>query len=381
VHFRQIAQNRFVTDCTATLIHPRVISLAAHCTVGIGPREIVFGDTNDHGPLAVRRVAVQSCTARPNWDRVGEDFAFCMLAEEVSDVPIIPVLFGCEEKILTVGAPVVLVGYGNVDPNTPSPGGHKRAVQTMVAAMPTDQRTIGLGDAFHGACINDSGGPAFVRLADGSWRMFGADGVTQAACASPGTWAYVPHYVAWAEQMSGVDLTPCHDAQTGQYTPGPSCANVPLNPEVSDGTWAHMCTEHLAVSGPLAMCGDPVVDAGIAPSDARRDATGTSAIDGAASGTGGAEAGSDPGVGAGAGGGIDTGGSGGDDPVGGAAGAGGDFPNGRPIRSSNLNQIGRCTCRFGQRAGTSNTLAVSSLGALLLAMRRRRRSNRATTSN
>jgi hypothetical protein len=220
--------------------------------------------------------------------------------------------------------------------------------------MPADKKTIMLGDASHGTCFDDDGGPAFIELADGSWRVFGANGASDASCTPPGTSAYVPHYLAWAEQMSGFDLTPCHDAATGAWSPGPSCTGVPLNPDVSDGTWAQMCTENLALGGPLTMCGAPG-DAG-----ALGDAMTTSSSDGAVSGGG-----------AGAGG--------GGDPGGGLTGAGGDFPNGRPIRLSNKNQIGTCMCRVGSRErpdGAPSGLATAwSLVALVGARRRRRTSN------
>ena len=192
---------------------------------------------------------IASCTQRPDWQRTNEDFAFCILSQEVSDVPIIPVLFGCEEAILRTGAPVVLVGYGNIDARTPSPQGHHARWKRRSNALARDRRTIDLGDATHTDCTGDSGAPAFVKLADGTWRVFGAASVAPPRVARrarrPGTWAYVPHYVVRAEQASGFNLTPCFDASTGQWSPDTRCTGVPLNPDVSDGTWARMCTEKL----------------------------------------------------------------------------------------------------------------------------------------
>jgi hypothetical protein len=391
VHFQQSTGRGAISACTATLIHPRVISIAAHCVEGTGAREIAFGDTDDHA-RAARRVPIQSCTQRPDWQNANEDFAFCILSQEVTDVPIIPVLFGCEEAILAPRAPVVLVGYGNVDARTPSLMGHKRWVQTTVDSFPADHKTIDLGDATHTDCFGDSGGPAFVKLADGTWRIFGATGATAVvggvSCASPGTWAYVPHYLAWAEQTSGFDLTPCHDAASGRWAPGPACGRVPLNPEDSDGTWARMCTENLMLSGPISSCG--ATDAGTAPDvrlsapDARADASPDAgpATGGGSSGAGGDGAGGDGTGAGGAGGDAPTGGSGGDggDGTGGAFGTSGGAAGAvfRPIRASNQNQIGTCTCRLapGERQGGRATVFACSMGGLMAALASRRWSRR-----
>jgi MYXO-CTERM domain-containing protein len=299
--------------CTATLIHPKMISIAAHCIEGGGSAEIDFGDTTNQSR---RNVAITRCMARTAGLR--EDFAFCTLAQEVNDVPIIPVLFGCETSILKPGQEVALVGYGFIGANTPSPGGHKRWVKTTVRRVRATQ--IDIGDATHGNCFGDSGGPAFVQLPDGTWRVFGATSTTASPpCASYGTWALIHPFVAWVEEQSGLDITPCYDAATGAYNPGPGCTGVPLNPEIQLGTWANMCKENLMVSGPLTACGG-VTDAGggfDAPTDNRRPDAAQDAARDVGPGAGGN---------AGSGGGAGRGGAAGDGSTastGGAAGKGG----------------------------------------------------------
>ena len=85
---------------------------------------------------------------------------------------IIPVLFGCESQILKSGQEVTIVGFGNIGADTPSPNGHKRWVQTTVKAVRSKE--IDIGNAMQGNCFGDSGGPAFVKMPDGTWRVFGA---------------------------------------------------------------------------------------------------------------------------------------------------------------------------------------------------------------
>jgi hypothetical protein len=307
-------------NCTCTLIAPNVISLAAHCLdPTAASRKVTFGDVEDPGKNG-KVVNITKCMAAPGGQSVS-DFGFCMLEEPVN-MPIIPVLFGCETSILKQGQDVVLVGFGNINADTPSPNGHKRWVHAKVDKV--NARSIDIGDPMHQNCFGDSGGPAFVQLADGSWRVFGATSTTNTpACASLGTWALIHPNVAWVEQQSGVDITPCYDAATGMWNPGPNCSGVPLNPDVTDGTWANLCTESLMLSGPLASCGGatdagpPLVDAG---TDARRRDAGGAIEAGAAGAGGGSGAGSG---GRGGAGGSAGDGAGGTIATGGAGGSGG----------------------------------------------------------
>ena len=202
-----------------------------------------------------RHVAIEGCHEKGG-QAADEDFAYCILNEAVTDVPIIPILYGCETQILKPKQDIVLVGYGNIDEDTESPNGHKRWVHAPVVKRFT--KTIDLGDSNHTNCFGDSGGPAYVQLEDGTWRVFGATStstvINNVACAANGTWAYIPYYVPWIEEDSGLDITPCYDSD-GTWNPGPDCQGIPTNPEVSGGTWAKMCTEKLKLSGPIASCG------------------------------------------------------------------------------------------------------------------------------
>src|SRR5687767_388242 len=87
--------------CTNTLVHPLVVTTAGHCVGGSGARNITFGDTWS-GAGVVRRVAVRRCY-NGSASGVRGDFGFCVLAEPVNDVPIVPILYGCETAILKQG--------------------------------------------------------------------------------------------------------------------------------------------------------------------------------------------------------------------------------------------------------------------------------------
>jgi V8-like Glu-specific endopeptidase len=371
VHYRASISAREEAGCTATLVHPKMVTIAAHCMEDAKPIEVTFGELVDENK-SPRRVAIESCHEKGG-QAAGEDFAYCILKEAVTDVPIIPILFGCETQVLQPEKDIVLVGYGNIDQDNPSPGGHKRWVHAPVDKLHT--KTIDLGDSNHTNCFGDSGGPAYVQLDDGSWRVFGATStstvINNVACAASGTWAYLPYYVPWIEQDSGLDITPCYDAD-GTWNPGPGCTGIPMNPEVSDGTWANMCTENLKLSGPLSSCGD-AFDAGAIPPDAPPDGPLDAGPDVAS------DAASDAGMGVG---GTATPGAAGGALIPGAGGAAGDPSKSvkettRSPTSQVSNVEGGCTCALSARPRyTSGWLALVGLG-LFGARRRARRVSRA----
>jgi MYXO-CTERM domain-containing protein len=361
--------------CTATLVHPRMITVAAHCMEGPTPVEITFGDSTTFPSASARRVRIESCTEKGG-QAANEDFAYCILADPVNDVPIVPILYGCETEIMRPGATVVLVGYGYIGANTPSPNGEKRAVSLKVDAV--NQKTIVMGDATHGACFGDSGGPAYVRLPDGSWRVFGVTSGSNGAgavCGALSEYAYTPYYVSWIEQTSGIDITPCYDAN-GAWNPDSRCAGFPMNPDSSEGTWATMCSDSVVRSGPSSVCG-VAIDAGVPAPDAAA-ATDPTRSDGGSSGSSGAvgqsvSSGSsgagEVGMGGASAGSMsgESGGIAGSGEVGGSGGSGTDAI----VEAAPTEASGSCACRTGEAPAPARRSSWMALGLAALVVRRR----------
>jgi hypothetical protein len=241
--------------CTGTLIHPRVVVYAAHC--GGGLKTIRFGEDAWAGG---RTVEVESCRAYPGYAGAtdqGHDWAYCVLAEPV-DLPVAPPLFGCEHERLQVGEEVAIVGFGE---GIDEPGGIKRWAATTLAAVTLVNNTALVGNPsanLPSFCAGDSGGPGLIQLDQldqgGSWRTFGIASTVAGECGGYGAHSLLAGAIAWIEETSGIDVTPCH-ASNGSWAPGPACVGALSSaPNVGAGSWADWCSETARV-GALRSCG------------------------------------------------------------------------------------------------------------------------------
>jgi MYXO-CTERM domain-containing protein len=235
--------------CTGALVHPRVVTYAAHC--GGGSKQIKFGESSTQ---AITR-HTERCVVNPEYlgtSNQAQDWAFCILQEPMLDIPFTPPLYGCELSMIEAGREVILAGYG--DSNVGG-AGTKRWGESVIVSTFGGTVNIGAGGTGVSTCQGDSGGTAYVLMDDGSYRAISMVSTGLQGCNdTTGVHALMHPAVPWIEENAQIDITPCHDAD-GTWHPNPNCTGFFAGGSTPSGNWENMCAGTPA-SGPAATCGD-----------------------------------------------------------------------------------------------------------------------------
>lgn len=241
--------------CTATLVHPRVVLSAAHCG---RHREFLIGE---YKTKAAKRIKAKWCETGP------VDAQICVLAEPMLGVPVAPIIQGCESEALKAGTSILLAGYGYDEKDPVGDGSvrdEKRWVETKIFRVTGSELHVGGGGKT--ACNGDSGGPAFLKLKDGTWRTVGATYAALTGGAHPNcktaSYKRTDKMLGWYQRQldkhneKDIDLSPCFD-DSGAWKPTKDCGGYTKDVQGPYGAWDNNCGKGVPVVKYSATCGEP----------------------------------------------------------------------------------------------------------------------------
>lgn len=230
-------------SCTGTAIHPRVVVTAAHCIQYVtGPSRVrvYVGEGAEGakvtGQYKVTRFAYSPLYARN--DAGWNDIAYLLLDQDLNlpSEAYIPVLTKADEiaEVLQLGAPATLVGYGLRED---AGSGLKFEVEAPVTAVNSNEVTI--SSEGKDSCSGDSGGPAYARLSNGEWRVYGVTSraiALQSPCGAGGIYGRMDANICWIQSDSGIDLGLgefCKLAEPEPEQPPVDEPTVPVEPDTT----------------------------------------------------------------------------------------------------------------------------------------------------
>lgn len=261
-----VAMQSNFSICSGTLIAPQIVLYAGHCGTNMNVR---FGNSTGGSGFTV---SPDYCRVNPDYNPTNnpdgscgpcdseDDFAFCKLPNAI-DIPITPVAMGCEHNELNYGDEVAIVGFGtnNTQNGNDTGSGTKRwAMATLLGiSMENGVAQISMAGEPH-ICGGDSGGGAMRRYSDGGWRVFGVTSTGTGDCNEDSgnyTFGLASRAVPWIEEESGIDVSPCFDAVTGNWVLDAACEDfMAMEPGAAFGDWNNGCVGG-PTTGKVSTCG------------------------------------------------------------------------------------------------------------------------------